>query len=361
MEYQSALRWSWMNVLNAKRVAMLRERFKDLDRAFEHISLELLQALGCREDTAMLAMNRMEEFDPDEYAGILKKKNITLMTSEDEGYPSLLAEIDDRPTFLYARGDLALLSEPSIALVGARDMSDYGKRVTEYLVAPLVAAGLTTVSGLAAGIDSEVARETLRAKGKTIAVLGHGFGTMYPKSNERLAEEIIKGGGLILCEFPLDTQPDKYTFPARNRIIAGLSAGTVVLQAALESGSLITADLALDYNRDVFAVSGSIFDPQYAGCHQIIAKGTAKLVTRAEDILNELGIAHEGVAMQPSLFTPDSPEEGAVWNALSSMPSLLDDLIVKAKLDAATVNATLTMLEIKGSAKNVGSGQWVKA
>ncbi len=350
-----------MNVLNAKRVALLRDRFSSLDHALGHLSLQMLQELGCREDTAMLAMNRIEEFDADAYAALLKKKNITLMTCEDEGYPSLLAEIDDRPTFLYARGDLALLSEPSIALVGARDMNDYGKRVTEHLVAPLVAAGLTTVSGLAAGIDAEVAKETLRAHGKTIAVLGHGFGMMYPKSNERLADEIIKSGGLIVSEFPFDAQPDKYTFPARNRIIAGLSAGTVVVQAALESGSLITADLALDYNRDVFAVPGPIFDPQYAGCHQIIAKGTAKLITRAEDILNELGIAHEGVPAQQSLFTPDSPEEGAVWNALSSMPSPLDDLIVKAKLDAATVNATLTMLEIKGSAKNVGSGQWVKS
>ncbi len=362
MDYQNALRWSWANMLTVKRSAYLRERFGTLDAALPELNQELLSTLGLREETVFKTLNRLEELNVAEYDAILRKRGISLMTIEDESYPSLLAEIDDHPIFLYARGDTAILNEPSIALVGTREMSDYGKRATEHFVVPLVRAGLVTVSGLAQGIDGEVARETIRAGGKTIAVLGHGFGMIYPKAHERLADEIVKSGGLILSEFPLDMQPDKYTFPARNRIIAGLSAGTVVLEASIDSGSLITADLALDYNREVFAVPGQIFDPNYAGCHQLIQKGTAKLVTDAKAIINELGMmgAEGADQSQQSMFIADSPEEQAIWSSLTAMPSDMDDLVVKAKLDAATVNATLTILELKGSVRNVGSGKWVK-
>jgi DNA processing protein len=169
----------------------------------------------------------------------------------------------------------------------------------------------------------------------------------------------VKGGGLILSEFPLDAKPDKFTFPARNRIIAGLSLGTVVAQAALDSGSLITADLALDYGRDVFAVCGSVFDSGFAGCHQLISRGVAKLVTSADDVLCEVGIAASGGA-ESRPFTAESPEEEIIYKALTTLPSSLDDIVTKAKLDAAQVNATLTMLELKGAVKNVGGGQWVR-
>lgn len=338
------------------------ERYKTLDVALEQISEAMLREAGLREESVFKALNRFEEFDAEAHMKVLRKRGITLLTFEDDAYPDLLRQIEDRPTFLYYRGDLSILREPCIALVGARDMSDYGKRVTEHLVPPLVAAGVITVSGLAAGIDAEVARETLRVGGRTVAVVGHGLGMMYPRVHEKLADEIVERGGLILSEFPLDTTPDKFTFPARNRIIAGLSLGTVVLQAAEGSGSLITADLALDYNRDVFAVPGQIFDPMYAGCHGLLTRGTAKLVTDASQILTELGMGH-AVSNAPSrtqTFASDSPEEQAVWSSLSSMPSALDDLVVKAKLDAATINATLTILELQGVVRNVGGGQWVR-
>lgn len=360
MHEQSALRWSWMNVLTAKRCALLIERFKDLDTALANVSCEMLRELGCREDTAMLAMNRLEELDAKSYGENLRKRDITLISFLDEAYPSLLSEIDDRPTFLHFRGDPQILTQPCVALVGARAMTDYGKRVVGHFVPALVAAGAVTVSGLAEGIDAEVARETLRADGKTVAVLGHGMGMMYPKAHERLADNIVDAGGLIISEFPLDIRPDKFTFPARNRIIAGLSMGTVVLEAAEGSGSLITADLALDYNRDVFAVPGQIFDPNYAGCHRLLSRGTAKLVTCADDVLQEWGMARGDPLQTASSFEGDNPEEQAVWSALTAMPSSLDDLVVKAKLDAATINAVLTILELQGAAKNVGGGQWVR-
>lgn len=351
-----------MNILTRKRYDLLKEKYTTLENALSNISLEMLRELGAREATGMEAINRLEEFDPEAHQKELLKRGLTLLTIEDDQYPGLLLEAPDAPVFLYARGDTSLLTEPCIALVGAREMSDYGARVTAHIAAPLVKAGMVTVSGLAQGIDAEVARETMRAGGKTIAVLGHGFGMMYPRAHDKLADDIVKSGGLILSEFPLDTQPDKFTFPARNRIIAGLSVGTVVLQATVDSGSLITADLALDYNRDVFAVCGQIFDPHYAGCHQIIRKGTAKLIVDAADILCELGMAH-AMEAQPetrSSFVAENQDEAAVWNSLTTMPADLDDLMVKAKLDAATLNATLTMLELRGAVKNVGSGMWVR-
>ena len=362
MQLLNALRWSWMNVLTVKRLPYILERYKTMDIALENISETMLREAGLREESVFKALNRLEEFDAEAHAQLLKKRGIKLMTFEDEAYPELLSHIEDRPVFLFYRGDLGILKEPCIALVGSREMTDYGKRVTEHLVAPLTKAGCITVSGLATGIDGEVARETLRAGGKTVAVVGHGLDMMYPKAHEKLADEIVEKGGLILSEFPLDTTPDKFTFPARNRIIAGLSLGAVVLQAAEGSGSLITADLALDYNRDVFAVPGQIFDSAYAGCHHLLTRGTAKLVTEAAQILSELGMGHavSDTGIPASIFTSDSPEEVAVWSSLTSMPSALDELVIKSKLDSATINATLTILELQGVVKNVGGGQWVR-
>lgn len=361
MTLASALRWSWMNVLTMKRVEMLRTRFKDLDAALEHVSLEMLRELGCREDTSMLAMNRLEEFDPEAYAGILRKRDIRFLSFEDEEYPPSLREISDAPIFLYAMGDLGVLNQPCLGMVGTREMSEYGKRVVGMLVPDIIRAGMVTVSGLAFGIDAEVAKETVATGGRTVAVLGHGLGMIYPKQNERLAEEIVQKGGLILSEFPLDTRPDKYTFPARNRIIAGLSLGTVVVEAALESGSLITAELALEYGREVFAVPGQIFDSHYAGCHQLIARGHAKLVTSASEILTDIGIVSSAQGGAPvQSYTPETPEEEQILKILTTMPMVLDDLAEKTELPPSALSATLTMLEIRGIVKNIGGGKWVR-
>jgi len=362
MKLENALRWSWMHVLTYKRMQVLIERFKDLDRAMENMNPTLLIALGCRQDSIELVMNRLEEFDIGAYAGMLGKKDITFFSIEDDIYPVALKTIADPPVFLYAQGDLSVLQHPCIALVGSREMNTEGQRIVERLVSPMVHAGCTTVSGLAYGVDAEVAKETLAAGGRTVAVLGNGLGSIYPVANAKLAQKIVQEGGLILSEFPMDTRPDKFTFPARNRIIAGLSLVTVVVQAAQKSGSLITAELALEYGREVCAVPGSIFDPLHAGCHHLITSGQAKLVTSAQDVLQEVGIASatEGTR-RTSSFTTDSPDEAAVFGALTALPAALDDLVVKAKLHAATLSAVLTMLEIKGVARKTDSGKWIRS
>ena len=360
MHPETALRWSWMNVLNAKRAEILRSRFGSLENALSKVSLEFLQELGCREEGAMIAMNRLEELDIRAYSALLVKKGITLISDEDDAYPASLKTIPDRPVFLYARGDMNPLKRPCIALVGSRDMNDEGRRIVEAIVPGLIAAGCTTVSGLAYGVDAAIADETLRRSGMTVAVLGSGFAELYPKANERLAERIVSEGGLILSEFPLDQRPDKYTFPARNRIIAGLSLSTVVIQAAEGSGSLITAELALEYGRDVAAVPGSVFDPLFAGCHRLLASGQAQLVVSADQILLQAGIVAPLAPPSDTPFASDDPREMLIMAKLTSLPCALDDLVLATSLDAATLIATLTMLELKGVARKVG-GQWVRA
>lgn len=361
MKLENALRWSWMNVLTAKRRAVLLERCSDLDAAFDVLSPELLRELGCRQDTVELALTRLENFDLGAYAGTLSKQGIVFLSIEDDLYPEALRTLPDPPTFLYAWGDLGILAEPCIALVGSRDMNKEGERIVERFVAPIVHSGCVTVSGLAYGVDAAVATETLRAGGRTVAVLGNGLGSIYPAAHAALARKIVDGGGLVLSEFPMDTRPDKFTFPARNRIIAGLSLTTVVLQAAEGSGSLITAELALDYARGVCAVPGSVFDPLHAGCHHLIKTGQARLVVSAEEVLEEAGIALRSPDRPRAEFHTDSPDEAAVFGVLTSLPAALDDLVTKSKLEAATVNAVLTILELKGAAKKTDGGAWVRA
>lgn len=360
MRIDAALRWSWMNVLTAKRAAKLLEHHESLEAALASINLEMLRGLGCKEETAILALERLESFDIVAYAEELASRGIALITDDDDAYPPLLKEIADRPLFLYARGDLSIMQQPCLSMVGTREMSDYGRRVVGAFVPGIVRAGMVTVSGLAYGIDAEVAKETLHTGGKTIAVLGHGMGMIYPKANQKLADAIVAGGGLLLSEFPLDTAPDKYTFPARNRIIAGLGLGTIVLEAASGSGSLITADLALDYNRDVFAVPGHIFDEHYQGCHQLIARGTASLALSPDDVLRTIGIVGSAKESDTPPFSPSSQDEAIVFDALTSMPQPIDDLSEKTGKPAATLGAILTMLELSGGAKNIGGGKWVR-
>lgn len=359
MQASTALIWWYLNVLTKKRYDALKQVFGDLDTALPDLSFGMLRELGLQEATARGVMVRLEEMDAARMLADCAKAKVELVSIEDETYPEVLRNIGDPPIFLSYIGDLSLLSQPLVGIVGTREMSQYGRRVVEAFVAPIVQAGVVTVSGLALGVDAAVARETMHAGGRTIAVLGHGLRTIYPKSNEELAEEIVARGGLLLSEFPLDLPPEKYTFPARNRIIAGLSLGTLICEAPDGSGSIITAELALEYNRDVFAVPGPIFDGNFSGCHRLISQGHAKLVTDPRQILEEIGI----VAPESTLaatYEPTSLEEAAVLEALTTMPQNLDELIERSSLDAARIGTALTMMELAGIVKNVGSGQWVR-
>lgn len=358
MHTATALIFSWLNILTKKRYDALKEQFGSLDEALLHIDYDMLAKLGCKEETIFRVMNRMEELDPDAYAQELARRSITLISIEDDAYPQALRQIPDPPVFLCCKGSLDILNQPCIGCVGKRDMSPYGSRVVSEFIPAFVAGGVITVSGLAKGIDAEVAKETIRAGGKTVAVVGHGLADIYPSSNKELAKQILRTGGLILSEFPLDVSPDKFTFPARNRIIAALSLGTVVFEAGEKSGACITAELALEYGRDVFAIPGQVFDEHYAGCNHLIANGHAKLAVSAAGVLRDIGLViSEDMS---TTFSSEDPEEQKIYDALTGMPQSASDLMEKAMLDAAVINAKLTMLELGGAAKNVGNGMWVK-
>lgn len=360
MKPESALLWWWLQILNKRRYEFLRQQYGTLDSALEDMNLELLCELGLREGTAEDVLLRKEQFDAARYLDTMHKLGIGLMCLDDEVYPAALREISDAPVFLSYRGDRTLLQQPLIAVVGTREMSSYGHRVVRHFVPAFIHAQMVTVSGLARGVDAAVATESMRVQGKTIAVLGNGLPAIHPKMNEDLADQIIREGGLLLSELPLETSPEKYTFPARNRIIAGLSLATVVCEAPLRSGSVITAELALDYNRDVYAVPGPIFDPQYAGCHMLIGNGHARLAAHPEEIL--IGV---GVVASPhkptSTYTPITPLETAVYRVLSTMPQRIDDLVEKSGCSVTDVGVTLILLELAGAARALPEGQWVRA
>jgi DNA processing protein len=353
------LAWAFLNLLNKQRYDYLIKEFESLENAWRNIDAEILKMFACRKETISRTLKTIKNFDFDERQKYLEENDIILISIEDSAYPDTLRQIPDPPVFLFCKGNIDLLKSPSISIVGTRKMTSYGKRVVEEIVPELVRAGLTTISGLAIGIDAEVARETLRTGGTTVAVLGNGLPEIYPPSNSLLAEDIVNANGLLVTEFSPGTPPGKYTFPSRNRIIAGLSPGTIVIEAAEQSGSLITASLALEYGKDVFAIPGQIFDPNFAGTNQLISKSGAKLITSASDVLDELGI-NVTEEEKSSNYNPQTEDEAILYETLGKMPMTLDDLVEKTGLSAGKINTGLTLMELKGVVKNLGMGNWIK-
>ncbi|MFH1088444.1 MAG: DNA-processing protein DprA [Patescibacteria group bacterium] len=273
-------------------------------------------------------------------------------------YPSVLKEIADPPKQLFVWGNLEVFKKPIIAIVGSRKPSEYGIRTAHFLSNQLIQQ-LTVVSGLAYGIDTIALTEAAKSAHGAIAVIGSGLdrASFYPSSNWQLAEQIVAGGGAVISEYPEGTPPLKHHFPARNRIIAGLSIGVLVVEASQKSGALITAQLALDYNREVWAVAGNIFIPEAVGTNQLIKDG-ARFITTARDILVDLNIVP--INAQTSLPLDLTESERLVINILKSSPSALsvNEIMGQVKLDTATISSTLTLMEIKGLVKTTGPGKF---
>lgn len=285
---------------------------------------------------------------------------IKTITEDSEAYPPLLREIHQPPRQLYIRGDVALLSrEPMLAVVGSRKANAYGRHCVVKLFTPLVQAGVPLVSGLAYGIDAAAHLLCVDLGMPTIAVLGSGVDdeSIYPKVNIKLVHDILDAGGAVISEYEPGTAPYLGYFPARNRIIAGLTAATAIIQAANRSGSLITARLALDAGRDVWAVPGAINDPLAAGTNQLIKDGAAPITT-PDDVLQLLG------------FEPKAPEEGRqlnlsdaqqkIYQALSNEPIHVDDITVAAALPTDIISAELLQLELAGMVMNMGGMRYTK-
>lgn len=261
--------------------------------------LEAIDGIGPTIAGEILKFNQWDQVDRiiEDADGI----GAQIITYEHEAYPRLLKEIFDPPILLWVKGDPGVLETSGIAIIGTRKASRYGLKVAEHFTRVLVEKGLTIVSGLAYGIDASAHQTALGSGGKTIAVLGSGIDNIYPRSHTRMAREIADGGGAVISEFPPGTNPDAGNFPVRNRIVSGLSLGTLVVESGIKGGSMITARSALDQNREVFAIPHPLWSGNGEGCNTIIKRGWGKLVQTVEDVLNEIPILHEaGTEIKPA-------------------------------------------------------------
>jgi len=300
-------------------------------------------------------LRERHKIDPDKQMERLEKYKIKILTKDDKAYPKLLAEIYDPPEILYYLGSPEAFSEFSLAIVGTRRYTPYGKEVVEYFASDLAQMQLTIVSGLALGIDALAHRATVEAGGITIGVLGCGLDQIYPVCNKKLGQDILKTGGAIVSEYPLGSPPLKHHFPVRNRIISGLSLGVLVIEANEKSGTLLTANHALEQNREVFAVPGNIFSARSRGSHFLIKSG-AKLVSEPRDILTELEIKDVKAYKEIKKIIGDTPEEEKIIELISETPMEVDKIIKNMNLGAPEVNSLLTIMEMKGKIKNLGTG-----
>lgn len=333
--------------------------FQDPERAW-HASEQELLALGVDAKTLPTLLERRRSLSLDEEMERLQRLDVRIVSIYDQNYPAPLKEIYNAPPLLYVKGELLQADEQSLGVIGTRHPSTYGKELASRIVPELVRSGLTIVSGLARGIDAMAHHAALDAGGRTISVLGCGIDIVYPAEHRSLFNRITQHGAVI-TDYPLGTKPDAFNFPARNRIISGISLGTLVVEAGATSGALITADYALEQNREVFAFPCRTTDRGSGGCNRLIREGRAKLVTSTEDILEELDLTVAVQQLEIKAVLPANDEESHLLSLLSHEPVHIDELSRQTALAAPTVASTLLMLELKGAVRQVGSMSFVLA
>lgn len=350
----------WLKLLYTKSVSLAQKRalvchFGSPGQIFRADPAQLRQT-NIVSENGLLAIygSDYEKIAPD--ITLLKNTDSHYIGFNDPGFPALLNQIPSPPLGLFYRGNVDLLGKPQIAVVGSRNASPNGKRTTFEFSALLSRAGLIITSGMAAGIDSEAHAGCLHAGNPTIAVLGTGIDRIYPYSNRSLYENIATQG-LLVSEFPLGTKPNRRNFPQRNRIISGLSMATLVVEAGVRSGSLITARLAAEQGRDVFAIPGSIHNPTSKGCHYLIRQG-ARLVESVEDIVQEFQSIHlfDIPELSENSVTSAQIEENPLYNLIDYAPTSIDELIERSGLTADKVSSILVELELKGAIAEINGG-----
>ena len=326
----------------------LLERFDTPEQALKASAAELALVRGI--NSAVIASIRSHDYREfaERECGKVEKAGVKIVNYLAGEYPKILLEIPDPPPFLYMKGSLEGI-EPALAIVGSRRASTYGMMTTARLAGELAGNGVTVVSGMARGVDTAAHRGALNNGGRSVGVLGCGIDVVYPPENRALFEEMALRGALI-SEFPMGTLPLAENFPRRNRIISGISRGVLVVEAAEKSGSLITAEYALEQGREVFAVPGNINFSSSRGANRLIKQG-AKLVESVEDILEELPNRQGTIAggNSPSPGFSLTPQEAAVYTLLAGSPLQIDDIIIKSGLTVGDVSAILLRLELKGA------------
>ena len=366
------------------RLRNLLKTFPNMEEIW-NASAQELRSAGLDENIAGEFTNWRKDQNLEKQWEELERDGIKVLTWEDIEYPKLLKEIHDPPHTLFVRGDVyntnntecpaghSVLSNNSaghsvlgtnfaLAVVGTRMVTNYGRQLVEQIVRPLARAGLVIVSGLALGVDALAHSATLKEQGTTIAVLGGGCdtNTIYPSSNRALAEQIIANGGAVISEYPPKTLSMPYHFPHRNRIISGLSRGTLVLEATEDSGSLITAQQALEQNREVFTVPGDITRDTSKGTNNLLKLG-AHPILEANDVLQILDLQNLKNTIIAKKILPDNPLEEQILKYINQEPIHIDELIEKTNLATEKLSSTLTLMEMKGKVRHIGGMNYVLA
>ena len=357
-ELQHWIAFSRIPTVGRVRLGLMEERFGSLEPAWRAPESEL-RAAGLDPSVVASIVEHRGGIDPERELARVRQAGLTVLTWHDADYPALLREIDDLPPVLYVRG--TLVPELTVTVVGTRRPTAYGREVAKHMAGALAEAGLTVVSGLARGIDGIAHRAALDAGGRTIAILGSGLDVIYPPEHAKLARDIVEHGAL-LSEYPLGTKPDARHFPRRNRLLSGLSVATLVVEAGEGSGTLSTVKFALGQNREVLCVPGSIYSPASKLTNKLIQEG-AKPVLDVTDILEELRPteAPQSQPELPGLMPERTDDEVVVFDALAYEPQHVDELSRATGLPVTTVASTLTVMELKGTALQVGRMNYIRA
>ena len=352
--------WLGFNVvkgIGAAKTRALVDHFGSVETAWRADRSDL-RALGIDGRTINSFIKTRSEIDLDDEMAKLERSNVRLLCWDSAEYPTALRNIPGSPPSIYVKGELTERDDWSIAIVGTRRVTAYGKQMSAEIARALVANGITIVSGLARGVDSIAHEIAVDNGGRTIGVLGSGIDSIYPPENRRLAERIANGQGAVISEYAPGVKPEAKNFPPRNRIISALSLGTVVIEAGKRSGALITAKFAREQGREVYAVPGNVTNPSCEGSNRLIQSG-ARLLMGAEDILQDLQLERIEEKQAVQMMLPDSAEEAALVPHLARTPMHVDELSRLAGMPAAQVSSTLTMMELKGAVRQVGVMQYV--
>ena len=350
--------FSRVPTVGAVRTGLLEERFGSLRGAWEASTGELgASGLTPAVVSAIEQVRRVVE--PERELEQVRNANVTVLTWHDSDYPRLFRTIDDPPPILYVKGALEPDDEVRVTVVGTRSPTMYGREVTRQLAGDLAKSGVAVVSGLARGIDGIAHDAALKAGGRTLAIIGSGLDIVYPPEHRSLLERILDNGA-VLSEYPLGTKPQARHFPRRNRLLSGLSAATLVMEGSLKSGARLTVHYALEQNREVLCVPGSIHSPASQLTNWLIQQG-AKLVMRVEDVLEEVHVG--GAPRQEPLpgIAPDTEEEARLLEALTHEPQHVDELSRSTGIPITQASGTLAVMEIKGSVLQVGRMNYIRA
>lgn len=340
------------------RIRLLLERYGSLEEAWSAPASSLKNAGLDRRSVSSLTATR-SKVDPAAEMEGLEKAGVRAIPWDDPDYPPRLKEVYDLPPVLFMKGRMLPEDERSVAVVGTRRATAYGRQAASQITTDLARTGITIVSGLARGIDAIAHRAALEAEGRTIAILGNGLDTVYPPEHAALASQIEEAGALV-SEYPLGVRPEARNFPRRNRLLSGMTLGTLVVEAPEGSGAIWTVRHALEQDREVFCVPGSIFSPNSRATNLLIQQG-AKLVIDYKDVIEELNLAGIGEQLPlQALFTPDNDTEAAVLSHITYEPAHIDELGRLSGLPMATLSGTLTVMELKGLVAQVGAMSYVR-